>query len=113
MTDVEKAPVLESPEPAEWVGYLQKVTVDGRTITGQSNTTEYFKEAYNVTIPEDVTVANFDTGTSYSGCFCSPDNSTDWAEQRPQWSARLASLTRSTGESKAPSDCQKTRATAG
>ena len=36
MTDVLKAPVLESPVPASWIAYLQSVTANGNKLTGHS-----------------------------------------------------------------------------
>ena len=68
MTAVFNATQIDSILPGQWTTFLSSVSVNGRVITGSSNAnvSEQFEQGLNVTVPANMTVATFDTGTSFS-----------------------------------------------
>ena len=71
MTEIVNATQIDSILPGQWTTLLSSVTVNGKAITGSSNanTSAFYEQVLNVTVPDGQTVATFDTGTSFSAFF--------------------------------------------
>ncbi|KAH9934496.1 aspartic peptidase domain-containing protein [Epithele typhae] len=62
--EVLDSPVMESLLPGQWMSFLQRVEVNGRTLSGHSNITNDTALGKIVTVPEGNTVVLFDTGSA-------------------------------------------------